>query len=233
MLAEALAGRASFRRFCGLAREEATPERPAFVRFRRQLVAHGLAQSLVASITRALEQKGAFVRKGTPIDATVIASASKGDKEAAWGKHKSRPPMPGDKAHIRAGKETGMIRAVETTPANAAAVSVAPSLLPDRPGEANADRAYDALAVEKAIEAKGGLSQLMRKGHRWLPAKKLAMHNRPLRRVRSRIATIFGTWKRTYRLRHMRWIGLVKATRQGHRAAIAYNVKRLFRLQSV
>jgi IS5 family transposase len=33
-LAEALSDRASFRRFCGLSRDEATPERTAFVRFR-------------------------------------------------------------------------------------------------------------------------------------------------------------------------------------------------------
>jgi transposase, IS5 family len=92
MLAEALEDRASFRRFCGFARDEATPERTAFVRFRRQLVEHGLDQSLFAAITRDLEQKGACVRKGTPIDATVIASVSKGDKEAAWVKHKSRAP---------------------------------------------------------------------------------------------------------------------------------------------
>jgi transposase, IS5 family len=38
MLAEALAGRASFRRFCGFARDELTPERTAFVLFRRELI---------------------------------------------------------------------------------------------------------------------------------------------------------------------------------------------------
>lgn len=37
-LAEALDDRASFRRFCGFARHEATPERTAFVRFRSTLV---------------------------------------------------------------------------------------------------------------------------------------------------------------------------------------------------
>ena len=36
-LAEALEDRASFRRFCGFASSEATPERTAFVRFRREL----------------------------------------------------------------------------------------------------------------------------------------------------------------------------------------------------
>src|SRR5437868_10330703 len=52
MLAEALADRASFRRFCGFASCEATPERTAFVRFRRLLVAHGLDQSLFADRAR-------------------------------------------------------------------------------------------------------------------------------------------------------------------------------------
>jgi transposase, IS5 family len=90
MLAEALSDRASFRRFCGFARDEVTPERTAFVRFRRRLVEHGLDQSLFAAIARDLASKGATVRKGTLIDATVIGSVSKKDKEAAWAKHKSR-----------------------------------------------------------------------------------------------------------------------------------------------
>jgi IS5 family transposase len=231
MLAEALSDRASFRRFCGFARYEETPERTAFVRFRRQLVEHGLDQSLFAVIARDLEKKGACVRKGTLIDATVIGSASKGDKDAAWAKHKSRAPVHGYKAHIAADKDTGLIREVETTAANEADVTVAPMIIPDEPGEVYADRAYDALSVEVAIEAKGGTSKLMRKGHRWLAAEKLEAHNRPLRPIRSRIEKIFGTWKRSYHFRAMRWVGFVKAKLQVHLAAIAYNVKRYWRLQ--
>jgi transposase, IS5 family len=64
-LSEALSDRASFRRFCGFARDEATPERTAFVRFRRQLVEHGLDRSLFEAIALDLESQGAAVRKGT------------------------------------------------------------------------------------------------------------------------------------------------------------------------
>jgi IS5 family transposase len=181
MLAEALSDRASFRRFGGFARDDETPERTAFVRFRRLLVAQGLDRSLFEAIARDLESKGACVRKGTLIDATVIGSAAKGDKEAAWAKHKSRPPAHGYKAHIAADKDTGIIRNVATTAANEADVSIAPAIIPDEPGEVFADRAYDALAVEKAIEAKGGTSKLMRKGHRWLAAATLEVHNRSQR----------------------------------------------------
>ena len=45
-LAEALEDRASFRRFCGFATHEPTPERTAFVRFRRELVTRCLDRDL-------------------------------------------------------------------------------------------------------------------------------------------------------------------------------------------
>jgi Transposase DDE domain len=137
------------------------------------------------------------------------------------------------RARLAADKDSGLIRAVETTPANEADVTIAPSIIPDAPGEVYADKAYDALSVEKAIEAKGGTSKLMRKGHRWLPAERLEAHNRPLRPIRARIEKIFGTWKRSYRLRAMRWMGLAKAKLQVHLASIAYNLKRHWRMLAV
>jgi IS5 family transposase len=45
-------------------------------------------------------------------------------------------------------------------------------------------------------------------------------------RVRGRIEKIFGTWKRSYGLRRMRWRGLAKATVQVHVTEIAYNLER-------
>ncbi len=172
------------------------------------------------------------MRKGTLIDATVIGSASKGDQDAAWVKHRTRAPAHGYKAHIAADKDTGIIRDVETTPANEPDVSVAPAIIPDEPGEVYADKAYDALSVEKAIKAKGGSVKVLRNGHRWLPAKKFAARNRKLAPIRARIEKIFGTWKRSYHFRAMRWVGLAKARCQVHLAVIAYNVKRYWRLQA-
>jgi IS5 family transposase len=68
-LAEALDERASFRRFCGFAAHEPTPERTAFVRFRRELVARGLDRVRFDAVTRQLEAKGAIVRTGTLVRA--------------------------------------------------------------------------------------------------------------------------------------------------------------------
>ena len=50
--------------------------------------------------------------------------------------------------------------------------------------------------------------------------------NQPIQRIRGRIEKIFGTWKRSYGLRRMRWRGLAKAGVQIRLTAIAYNMKR-------
>ncbi|MCA1444345.1 transposase, partial [Ensifer sp. IC4062] len=49
--------------------------------------------------------------------------------------------------------------------------------------------------------------------------------NQPIHRIRGRIEKIFGTWKRSYGLRRMRWRGLAKAAMQIRLTAIAYNIK--------
>jgi transposase, IS5 family len=46
----------------------------------------------------------------------------------------------GYKAHIAADKDTGIIREVETTPANEADVAIAPAIIPDEPGEVYGDK---------------------------------------------------------------------------------------------
>jgi len=88
-LAEALDDRASFRRFCGFAAHEPTPERTAFVRFRRELVARSLDRVLFEAVTKQLDAGGVVVRTGTLIDASVIASASLKDEHQMGG-----PPPP-------------------------------------------------------------------------------------------------------------------------------------------
>jgi IS5 family transposase len=156
-LAEALDDRASFRRFCGFAASEPTPERTAFVRFRAELVRRGLDRALFEAITRQLDARGVVIRTGTLVDATLIPSASiRHDHEARWAGHRRRKPTHGYKAHVA-----------------------------------------------------------------------------EVRRVRARIEKIFGTTKRSYGLRRMRWLGLAKAGLQVRLTAIAYNLRRSWRLLSV
>ena len=75
-LAEALDDRASFRRFCGFAAHERTPERTALVRLRAEWVRRGLDRVLFTAVTSQLAQRGVVVRTGALVDATLIPSAS-------------------------------------------------------------------------------------------------------------------------------------------------------------
>ena len=93
-LAEALNDRASFRRFCGFAAGEPTPERTAFVRFRAELVRLCLDRVLFETITRQFDARGVTVRTGTLVDATLLPSASiQHEPEAKWACHRRRKPV--------------------------------------------------------------------------------------------------------------------------------------------
>lgn len=134
-LAEALDDRTSFRRFCGFAQTEATPERTAFVRFRKELVRHGLDEALFAEITAQLMRQAVTVKTGTLVDATVVGSASEGDGEARWSGHRSRKAIHGYKAHVGADADTAIVEAAAVTPGNAHDGRSGWMALPDDPGE--------------------------------------------------------------------------------------------------
>jgi IS5 family transposase len=102
-LTEALDDRGSFRRFCGFSALEPTPERTAFVRFRKALRARGLDKALFDAITAQLKARAIRVKTGTVVDATIIASASEGNSEAHWVKRKGRPACMASGSRLRDG----------------------------------------------------------------------------------------------------------------------------------
>lgn len=229
-LAEALDDRSSFRRFCGFSASEATPERTAFVRFRRLMVAHNLDRTLFEAVTLQLKSRAVTVKTGTLVDATIIASASEDDDDARWVKHKGKRAVHGFKAHVGADADTALVEEVSITPANVNDGKAGPEALPDNPGEVFADSAYRGNHFRDAVRAKGGVPRIVATGM-WgrdetETLRKLHQWNQPIHRVRGRIEKIFGTWKRSYGLRRMRWRGLAKAAVQVHLTAIAYNLKR-------
>lgn len=204
-LAEALDDRASFRRFCGFASTEAVPERTAFVRFRRQLVARGLDAQLFRAVVRQLEAQGLAVKTGTLVDATVIRQAAKTDGEAEWCVYggAGRTPVKGYKAHVAADEAGGIVRRVAVTPANVHDSQGLAPVLPARPGRVWADSAYDSQASHDRVRGKRGTPRIARRlSARMAPAKAAARKawNRTVASVRCRVEKIFGTSKRSYGL---------------------------------
>ena len=232
-LAEALDDRASFRRFCGFAAHEPTPERTAFVRLRAGLVRRGLDRVLFEAVTRQLDERGVVVRTGTLVDATLIPSASiRHDGEARWAGHRRRKPVHGYKAHVATDQDAGLIRGVEVTSANIHDAAELDAILPDAPGDTYGDSAFGGATPEAIIRARGGTPRIVHTSPWGGPEAlaRLEAHNAEVRRVRARIEKVFGTAKRSYGLRRMRWLGLARAGLQVRLAAMAYNLRRSWRL---
>jgi transposase, IS5 family len=187
-LAQALEDRASFRRFCGFAAHEPTPERTAFVRFRAELVRRGLDRALFKAVTRQLDRRGVVVRTGTLVDATLIPSASiRHDGEARWAGHRHRKPVHGYKAHVATDQEAGLIRSVEVTTANVHDAAELEAVLPPEPGAVYGDSAFAGGRSEALIWARGGTPQIVHTGTWGGPEAlaRLEAHNTAVRRIRA------------------------------------------------
>ncbi len=129
-------------------------------------------------------------------------------------------------------QEAGLIRGVAVTTANVHDAAELDAILPEASGPTYGDSAYAGARSEGIIRARGGTPLAVHTGI-WGGPEALALlkaHNAAVRRVRCRIEKVSGTMKRSYGLRRMRWRGLAKAGLQVRLAAMAYNLRRSWRL---
>ncbi|WP_352974088.1 transposase [Mesorhizobium sp. M1142] len=165
------------------------------------------------------------MKTGTPVDAAIIASAGEDDEEGDWVKHKGRPAFQCFKAHVGAYADTALVEEIAVTaptprttrPFLMLCPTIPAKCLPTAPTEAIISATRWAPRVEGRAS-----SQPVRGGATRPKARRL---DQPIHRICSRIEKIFGTWKRSYDLRPMRWRGLAKAAVQIRRTAIAYSAK--------
>ena len=140
--------------------------------------------------------------------------------------------MHGYKAHVATDQDAGLIRGIEVTTANVHDAAELTAILPDAPGDTYGDSAYAGSRPEAAIRVRGGTPRVVHTGT-WggeAARTRLLAHNAEVCRVRCRIEKVFGTTKRCYGMRRMRWIGLAKAGLQVRLTAMAYNLRRSWRL---
>ena len=105
------------------------------------------------------------------------------------------------------------------------------TIIPDDSGEVFADSACRGAQFAEAVRARGGVARVAPTHYRGregdeAAAEAFAAKLEAIQRIRSRIEKIFGTWKRSYGLRRMRWRGIAKAALQVRLTAIAYNLRR-------
>lgn len=90
------------------------------------------------------------------------------------------------------------------------------------PGSLYVGSAFNGGKSRKATRTRGGMPQVRLTGT-WGGAAalgRLKQQNAGFRRIRCRIEKVFGSCKRSYDLRRMRWLGLAKAGLQVRLAAI-------------
>lgn len=242
-LEEALLDRLSFRRFCGLSLEDTTPDHTTFWRFRERLVKKNMMLTLVAELTRQLDDKGMFLKQGTLIDASIVESAarrprmkegkiSRTDPDARFGTGNQRGNYTfGYKLHIATDMGTGLIRGLDVTPANIQEVMIGPGLIQGDEAAVYADRGYDAARMRTPIAEQGAINGILKrrkKGETLTAAQ--TRRNHALSLKRRPVENVFGTLKRSYRMDRMRYFNQPRNTLALALACFAYNLRRMRQL---
>jgi IS5 family transposase len=126
--------------------------------------------------------------------------------------------------------DTALVEEIDIPPANINDGKAGTDALPDDPGDVFADSACRGNHFGDAVRAKSGTPRNVATGM-WARDEpetlaRLEAWNQQIHRIRGRIEKIFGTWKRSYGFRRMRWRGLAKAGVHIRLTAIACNMKR-------
>jgi IS5 family transposase len=236
-LEEQLKDRLSFRRFLGLSLQAAAPDHTTLCRFRNRLVERGLAAPLFAELTGQLEARGLILKKGTMIDASLVAAAVPGprpakpsrDPDARVSARKGRDGTHfGYKVHVGVDQGSGLVHSLVTTPGNVNDTVVADRLVRGDEEAVYADKAYDSHARRAALKARGIKPRIMRRPNKHHPvlAPRLAHFNRLVARRRAAVETTFATFKCRLGLVRVRYVGLAKAAAQATLTAFAFNLRR-------
>jgi len=240
-LEEALADRLSFRRFVGVPLDQEVPDYSTISRFRAQLASRELGQRLFEEVNRQLEARGLLLKKGTLIDASLIAAAvnpprdahsipgegSPTDPDAQWTK---RGPLAhfGYKAHVGMDQDSELIRRATLTGAKVADSLVAEQLISGDERAVYGDKGYENRARSAAWERRGIADRIMRKlmPQSRDPHRITAARNRRIAPIRSAVERKFALLKRHYGFTRARYIGRPRNQLHLLLMCIAMNLKR-------
>ena len=237
-LEEALLDRLSFRRFCGFALDGGTPAETTICRFRAD--AGAVLEAAFEEVNRQLDGAGLILRKGTLMDATLVASASRPpsykagagaratrEPGADWTRKKGRAFF-GYEAHLGVDQGSGLIRRVVLSSAKIYESEVADRLICGDEGAVYGDRAYEQAARRARLRAAGIKDRIMHRRNKHIaelpPWQK--RRNDLIARRRAPVEAVFSALKRLYGQRRARSCSLERNTARLFAAATVYNLRR-------
>ena len=185
-----------------------------------------------------------MVKAGTLLDATLVpaqarrptgparpGAQSPTDPDATWTGRGAKAHF-GYKVHLGVDAGSGLIRAACLTAAKIAERTVADTLIQGDEAAVYADRAYESKTRRQRLKAAGIKDRIMHRSHQdqaclpYWPRQR----NRLIARVRAPVEQVFGTIKRLYRYRRVRYLGLARNTTELWCKGLAYNRRRAARL---
>jgi IS5 family transposase len=239
-LEEALLVRLDFRRFCGLSLDDPTPDETTICRFRLAAAAAGVLERCLAEINRQLDEQGLMVKKGTLMDATIVAATHNAPtKDAGMGSAHPREPGAdwttkngkssfGYKLHVGVDEGSGLIRKAVFTPARTQDNEVAEELISGDERAVYADRIYESKARRAALKAKRIKDRIMHRRHKYMPALPpwQALRNKLIARRRAPVESVFSALKRIYRKGRTRCHSLAANAADFFAFATIFNLRR-------
>jgi IS5 family transposase len=221
---EALYEIAPVRQFAQLSLTRAIPDETTILNFRHLLEANELAPKLLQCVNGHLCDRGMLLKRGTIVDATIIAAPSStknADNERDPEMHQTKKGNQwyfGMKAHIGVDVDSGLVHTVTTTPANESDVAQVEDLLHGKEEVVHGDAGYT--GAEKRVK---------RKRIKWHIAAKRSVVKKIKRtrlkratekletlkaKVRARVEHPFRVVKRQFGFMKVRFKGLAKNTAQ-------------------
>ncbi len=234
---EAVRDRLSFRRFCGIPLDCETPDHSSIWRFRQVIDKLGLSEKLLAEVNRQLDARGLIVKRGTLVDATIIAAAvarppyeegqvNDRDPDASF-TQKNGETYFGYKAHVAVDEGSDLIRKAEMTSADLHDSQRGEAMIQGDEAAYYADKAYDSAALRKALNDKGIEDKIAYKAKRNKPLVSWQKwFNTTASSIRSGVERANATMKRWYGMTRVRYLGLARNNCHLQFVVCAMNMKK-------
>ena len=215
---EALYDIQSMRAFAGLELgRDAIPDETTILNFRHLLESNDLTKAIFEAVSAHLEDKGALLRGGTIMDATLIAASpstknkdQRRDPEMSQSK-KGNQWYFGMKAHIGVDARSGLVHTAGVTTGKVHDAKVMDNLIREDDRAVFADKGYVNEKKKRAARAAGvfwGVKEKPKPKGQLSPSQK--KRNRRHGAIRAKVEHVFRVLKCQFGYRKVRYRGIVK-----------------------
>ena len=215
---EALYDIQSMRAFAGLELgRDAIPDETTILNFRHLLERHDLTKAVFAAVADHLEARGALLRGGTIVDATLIAASPSTQNEAQKRDPEMRSSKKGNqwyfgmKAHIGVDAKSGLVHTAGVTAGSVHDAKVMDNLIREDDRAVYGDKGYANDQKRQLAETAGVLWAVKEKTQ---PGRALSVaqrrRNRRFGKVRAKVEHVFRVMKCQFGYRRVRYRGIAK-----------------------